>query len=123
MRATAARYILFAALLCSHSLQAQLLGEIAVEDLPPEGLYTLMLIKRGGPFAYPKDGIIFGNFEKHLPMQPRGYYREYTVKTPRLTHRGPRRIVAGSATQRDVRTSGEYYYTDDHYDSFRRIRE
>ena len=83
----------------------------------------LDLIKAGGPFAYAKDGSVFGNREKILPPRSRGYYREYTVKTPGARDRGARRIVAGAGASDDVRTSGEYYYSDDHYNSFRRIRE
>ena len=82
-----------------------------------------MLIKRGGPFPYKKDGAVFGNREKRLPPQTRGYYTEYTVRTPYSRDRGARRIVAGRGVDRDPATSGEYYYTDDHYNSFRRIRE
>ncbi|WP_415037090.1 ribonuclease domain-containing protein [Azonexus sp.] len=88
---------------------------IAAAQLPTEARQTLALIKQGGPFPYPRDGIVFNNFEKRLPPQARGYYREYTVKTPGRRDRGPRRIVAGKAA--------EYYYTEDHYASFRRIRE
>ncbi|HEX6736611.1 MAG TPA: ribonuclease domain-containing protein [Azonexus sp.] len=88
---------------------------IAAAELPPEGRETLALIKQGGPFPYSRDGVVFNNFEKLLPLQPRGYYREYTVKTPGRKDRGPRRIVTGQGT--------EYYYTADHYKSFRRIRE
>jgi ribonuclease T1 len=99
------------------------LREVSVAELPPEARETLALIKRGGPFPYRKDGATFGNFEKRLPLKARGYYREYTVKTPGAPDRGARRIVAGEGTGRDVRDSGEYYYTEDHYRSFRRIRE
>lgn len=88
---------------------------ISVSELPREARQTLALIKTDGPFPYSRDGIIFNNFEKRLPRQPRGYYREYTVKTPWRRDRGPRRIVAGR--------EDEYYYTADHYQSFRRIRE
>ena len=88
---------------------------VHVSQLPAEARHTLALIKQGGPFPYSRDGIVFNNFEKRLPLQPRGYYREYTVKTPGRRDRGPRRIVAGKAA--------EYYYTEDHYASFRRIRE
>lgn len=91
-------------------------AEIAAAQLPPEGLATLALIKQGGPFPYSRDGIVFGNREGLLPQQPRGYYREYTVPTPGLKHRGARRIVAGGR-------GGEYWYTADHYRSFKRIRE
>lgn len=90
-------------------------AEIHVSELPPEGRTTLALIKRGGPFAHARDGIVFHNREGRLPARPHGYYREYTVPTPGLPHRGARRIVAG----RD----GDYWYTDDHYRTFKRIRE
>jgi ribonuclease T1 len=103
----------------SHNVES-----VKLADLPPEAQHTLRLIQRGGPFPYPrKDGSTFGNFEKRLPQQTRGYYREYTVPTPGSRDRGARRIVAGSGRSGDVATSGEYYYTDDHYRSFRRIRE
>lgn len=88
---------------------------IHVSQLPPEARATLALIKQGGPFPYAKDGSTFHNREGLLPERPRGYYREYTVPTPGLTHRGARRIVAGR--------EGDYWYTEDHYRSFRRIRE
>jgi ribonuclease T1 len=97
--------------------------EVAAADLPPEARGTLALIKRGGPFPYRRDGTVFRNFEKRLPERPRGYYREYTVPTPGAPDRGARRIVAGAGPQGDARTSGEYYYTPDHYATFRRIRE
>ncbi len=90
-------------------------SEISVAALPPEAQRTLQLIKQGGPFAYERDGVVFGNFEKLLPLRERGYYREYTVKTPGISSRGARRIVVGRG--------GESYYTDDHYASFRRIRK
>lgn len=96
---------------------------VALSELPAEARATLSLIKRGGPFPYRKDGSTFGNFEKRLPFQPRGYYREYTVPTPGSRDRGARRIVAGEGTAGSVRSSGEYYYTGDHYKSFRRIQE
>jgi ribonuclease T1 len=95
------------------------LDVMTVRELPPEARQTLALIKQGGPFPYPKDGSIFGNYEKVLPKQKRGYYHEYTVQTPGARNRGARRIVAGG----DPPGSGEYYYTDDHYASFRRIIE
>lgn len=99
--------------------EAPALGVVAVADLPQEARATLVLIKQGGPFTYEKDGIVFGNYEARLPRQKRGYYHEYTVKTPRARNRGARRIIAGG----EPRTSGEYYYTDDHYESFRKIKE
>ena len=88
---------------------------IAKAELPAEARQTLALIKVGGPYPYARDGIVFGNFEKRLPQRFRGYYREYTVKSPWRNDRGPRRIIAGEG--------GEFYYTDDHYRTFRRIRE
>lgn len=91
-------------------------GEIRVSELPPEARHTLALIRKGGPFPYERDGMTFGNREGLLPKKTRGYYREYTVKTPGSRDRGARRIVAGD----DAR---ELYYTDDHYRSFRRVRE
>ncbi|GAB1407264.1 hypothetical protein MASR1M8_11830 [Thermomonas brevis] len=83
--------------------------------LPPEAHRTIALIQRGGPYPYRQDDGIFGNREGHLPKKPRGWYREYTVDTPGLRHRGARRIVTGGDPPR------EWYYTDDHYDSFRRF--
>ena len=88
---------------------------VAVADLPKEGQDTLKLIDQGGPYPYSRDGVVFGNLEKILPKHDRGYYHEYTVKTPGEKDRGARRIVTGNA--------GERYYTDDHYKSFRRIAE
>jgi ribonuclease T1 len=88
---------------------------IHTADLPAEARQTLARIKEGGPFLYERDGVVFGNYEKRLPLQPRGYYREYTVKSPWRRDRGPRRIIAGHPD--------EYYYTDDHYRTFRRVAE
>ena len=83
--------------------------------LPAEALRTIALIQRGGPYPYRQDDGVFGNRERRLPQKPRGWYREYTVETPGLNHRGARRIVTGGDPPR------EWYYTDDHYDSFRRF--
>jgi ribonuclease T1 len=91
------------------------IAEVRAADLPPEAQATLALIRKGGPFPYAKDGAIFGNREGMLPKQRRGYYREYTVKTPHERTRGARRIIWGSG--------GEFYYTDDHYNHFRRIKD
>lgn len=96
-------------------------AEIAVAELPAEARDMLSLIRRGGPFRYRQDGSVFGNREGRLPAKARGYYREYTVPTPGAKDRRARRIVTGLGG--DARTSGEYYYSDDHYNSFRRIRE
>lgn len=90
-------------------------GVVAAAQLPPEARDTLVLIRKGGPFPYAKDGAVFGNREGILPKEKRGYYREYTVKTPGERTRGARRIVVGRG--------GEYFYTDDHYNHFHRIRE
>ncbi len=110
--------------LAREALRADSYPTVQLADLPPEARQTLALIKRGGPFPYPrKDGSTFGNREKRLPLQTKGYYREYTVPTPGSRDRGARRIVAGEGPGGNVATSGEYYYTDDHYASFRRIRE
>ena len=98
-------------------------GEIALAALPGEAQAALALVRAGGPFRYAKDGSVFGNRESLLPARSRGYYREYTVNTPGARDRGARRIVAGAGASGDVRTSGEYYYTDDHYRSFRHIRD
>lgn len=100
-----------AALLLATAVAFQ--GDIAVQKLPGEAQQTLALIEKNGPFPHQRDGAVFGNREGLLPKRERGYYREYTVKTPGAHDRGARRIVAGRA--------GEYYYTDDHYRSLRRI--
>jgi ribonuclease T1 len=97
-------------------------GDIQARDLPQEARATLRLIQKGGPFPYAKDGVVFGNRERILPRQSRGYYTEYTVKTPGERNRGARRIIAGQGSTGSPSTSGEYYYTDDHYNSFKRIR-
>jgi len=100
------------------------IAAVSITALPAEAQQTLNLIRKGGPFPYPhKDGSIFGNFERRLPPKERGYYREYTVPTPGSKDRGARRIIAGKGESGLVTTSGEYYYTGDHYRTFRRIRE
>ncbi|WP_313255514.1 ribonuclease domain-containing protein [Stenotrophomonas acidaminiphila] len=88
-------------------------GDALPAFLPPEAHDTIALILRGGPFPHRQDGSVFGNRERRLPQRPRGYYREYTVRTPDLGHRGARRIVTGGDPP-DV-----WYYTDDHYETFR----
>jgi ribonuclease T1 len=92
-----------------------LLSFIPAQELPKEARDTLAIIKRGGPFPYRKDGATFSNREHALPGRGRSYYHEYTVKTPGARNRGERRIIAGAP--------GEYYYTDDHYATFKRIKE
>lgn len=83
--------------------------------LPPEARDTLALIAQGGPFPHGQDGVVFGNYEGLLPREPRGYYHEYTVETPGAHNRGTRRIITGGTPP------AAYYYTDDHYRSFRRF--
>lgn len=93
------------------------IATVAKDSLPPQAHSTYRLVFEGGPFPYNKDGSIFGNRERLLPIHPRGYYREYTVKTPGLSHRGARRIVCGGPATRPHTC----YYTADHYASFRKI--
>jgi ribonuclease T1 len=92
---------------------------VHLAHLPGAGKETFELIRRGGPFPYEKDGTVFGNRERLLPGSPRGYYREYTVQTPGVRHRGARRIVCGGPTTRP----DACYYSADHYASFRKIVE
>ncbi|MDI3406602.1 ribonuclease domain-containing protein [Streptomyces cavernicola] len=89
------------------------MATVRADALPAQARETLRLIDDGGPFPYEKDGSAFGNFEGELPKQPRGHYREYTVRTPGESDRGARRLVTG----RD----GEIYYTDDHYQTFKAV--
>ena len=91
---------------------------VALSDLPAEARRTHRLILQGGPFPYTKDGTVFQNRERLLPRHPRGFYREYTVRTPGLSHRGARRIVCGGW---EASRPENCYYTADHYSSFRRI--
>lgn len=142
--------LLLAATAAGAARESPRISEIRVAELPREARETLQLVKQGGPFPHTRDGSVFGNRERLLPLRERGYYREYTVKTPGARDRGARRIVAGgcaraaasAAPRRNndagdagVRRNapgqhfvapcadGEYYYTIDHYASFRRIRE
>lgn len=92
-------------------------GAISVAELPQQGRDTYLLILRGGPFPFDKDGTVFGNRERLLPASKRGYYREYTVRTPGSRDRGGRRIVCGG----QPRAPDTCYYTADHYASFRKI--
>jgi ribonuclease T1 len=101
-----------------HSAEKPAESTIAAAQLPVQGQQVLALIYQGGPFRYEKDGTVFGNRERLLPLYPRGYYREYTVRTPGVSHRGARRMVCGGK----VKTTPDVcYYTEDHYASFRRI--
>lgn len=109
--------------------------QIRATELPPEARETLQLIGRGGPYPHERDGVTFGNYEKLLPPAQRGHYSEYTVSTPGVRHRGARRIVVGCERQRPAspppgllwlahcRDGGTFYYTADHYRTFRRIVE
>jgi ribonuclease T1 len=94
-------------------VKTETLSKITENDLPKEASIVLMKINSGSYFKNKKDGAVFGNYEKRLPIKPRGYYQEYTVKTPGERSRGAKRIVIGK--------SGEKYYTDDHYKTFKEI--
>lgn len=96
---------------------------IDFRSLPKEAQSVIGVIKARGGFPYRQDGQVFSNREHILPEQSKGYYREYTVVTPGADNRGARRIVAGSGKTGDVATSGEYYYTSDHYRTFSRVKE
>ena len=115
--------VLFGLPLQAHALKAvepvPSVNDVKLSALPAEAQATVVLIRKGGPFPYPKDGVVFGNREKALPKQARGFYTEYTVTTPGERTRGARRIVVGG----ELRVSSELYYTDDHYQTFKRIRE
>ncbi|MEW2417397.1 ribonuclease domain-containing protein [Streptomyces sp. NPDC046866] len=89
------------------------MATVRADALPPQAREVLRLIDKGGPYPYRQDGAVFGNFEKVLPRHERGYYHEFTVKTPGERDRGARRIVTGRG--------GEFYYTDDHYDTFKAV--
>jgi ribonuclease T1 len=95
------------------------LPDIAFARMPVEAQQAVTLIRQGGPFPFAKDGAVFGNYERLLPRRQRGYYREYTVKTKGAHDRGARRIVVGG----EPTVSRDLYYTDDHYASFKRIKE
>ena len=114
----------FILLACTNLVQARSPQEVQVQakllakDLPREGQTTYQLIRKGGPFPYEKDGTVFGNRERLLPREARGFYREYTVRTPGVRHRGARRIVCGGPVPTEPKAC---YYTQDHYASFRVI--
>ena len=94
------------------------LGTVGLAQLPEQARQTEQLIRSGGPFPYSKDGTVFGNRERMLPRERRGYYREYTVKTPGSRDRGARRIICGGEKPK---APDACYYTADHYASFKRI--
>jgi ribonuclease T1 len=114
----------FILMVCTHMVQARSPQEVQsqpsllVSEMPREGQKTYQLILEGGPFPYEKDGTVFGNRERLLPRHERGFYREYTVRTPGARNRGARRIVCGG--QEPTRPKA-CYYTEDHYASFRLI--
>jgi ribonuclease T1 len=114
----------FILLACTNLVQARSPQEVSVQatllvsELPREGQKTYQTIRKGGPFPYEKDGTIFGNRERLLPREARGFYREYTVRTPGVRHRGARRIVCGGLVPTEPKAC---YYTEDHYASFRLI--
>jgi ribonuclease T1 len=93
--------------------------DVALSELPKEAQQVYAQIGKGGPFRYDRDGVVFGNREKLLPEKARGYYHEYTVRTPGAKNRGARRVICGGPST----TPDACYYTDDHYRSFRRIRQ
>lgn len=93
-------------------------SSVALTALPVQAQDTHQRILSGGPFPYAKDGSVFGNRERRLPAQARGYYREYTVASPGSSNRGARRIVCGG---REPKTPDVCYYTQDHYANFQRI--
>ena len=92
-------------------------GTVTLAQLPAQGRETYALIFQGGPFPYDKDGVVFGNRERLLPVRVRGYYHEYTVRTPGSRNRGARRIACGGP----MKNPEVCYYSDDHYASFRKI--
>ena len=94
------------------------LQEVALADLPKEAQHVYALVGKGGPFPHDRDGVVFGNRERLLPAKPRGYYHEYTVRTPGAKDRGGRRLVCGGKKA----APDACYYTEDHYRSFRKIR-
>jgi ribonuclease T1 len=97
---------------------SETLPTVSLADLPKPAQATHALILSGGPFPYAKDGTVFGNRERLLPAKPRGHYREYTVRTPGISHRGARRLVCGGKPPTRPEAC---FYTQDHYASFQRV--
>jgi ribonuclease T1 len=121
-RTVAGAFALAAVLLISSAIARSTpdaLRDVRLADLPREARETYVKILEGGPLPHDRDGAPFGNRERLLPPAPRGYYHEYTVATPGAANRGARRIVCGGPRK----TPDACYYTSDHYQSFRRIRE
>jgi ribonuclease T1 len=94
------------------------ISTVALKDMPKLGQEVHALILAGGPFPFDKDGTVFGNRERILPAAKRGYYREYTVASPKARSRGAKRIVCGGEKPA---APDNCYYTEDHYSSFKRI--
>jgi ribonuclease T1 len=123
LRKTGQAFTVVAAVLITGLVQAkdqvnQVLSSVALAQLPAEAQSTHSLILVGGPFPHHKDGVVFGNRERMLPARPRGFYHEYTVRTPGSRDRGARRIVCGGAQPKAPEAC---FYTEDHYSSFRQI--
>lgn len=110
---------LLSALALGRQAEPHVTDSIPVASLPSEARQALAEVRRGPPYAYAKDGVAFGNHERLLPRQPRGYYREFTVRTAGSRNRGARRLIIGGTPA----TSNEIYYTADHYASFIRVQE
>jgi ribonuclease T1 len=133
----AAALLLVLCLGAAASVTHALDGRVPLASLPAEARDVFKRLERGGPYRYDRDGAVFGNYERLLPSRSRGYYREYTVDTPGLTHRGARRLIVGCDRGRaadgaaagtasyaglhDCAGPAEVYYTEDHYRSFRRV--
>jgi ribonuclease T1 len=112
------RFLASLVLLMSAAAASAFSNDIALSELPKQAQSTYALIQQGGPFPFEKDGVVFGNYERQLPQQKRGYYHEYTVKTPTSRNRGAVRIVCGGLKNKPFDAC---YYTDDHYASFKKI--
>lgn len=120
-RRTLIGLLLLVCSLFSPGIEAREHTELAIihsTQLPPQAQQVIAKIKQGGRFSGSRDGVVFGNYERLLPIQKRGYYHEFTVKTPGIGSRGARRIIVGGVLPGDT-----FYYTDDHYATFKRIIE
>ena len=95
------------------------IATVHATGLPRPGREADELIRLGGPFPYDKDGAVFGNRERPLPIEKRGTDREYTVTAPGPRDRGARRILCGHPPGMPHACD----YTADHYASFRKTVE